>query len=200
VPDETEQLTAAMSRGDRRAVAAFYERYFDLLVRCARGATRIARRADVEDLCLDVVHDAVLRIVRTIRPVTGGEGQLVAWLNVVVKSAAYDRLRREQRRLHREQASTATAGAAAAPAPQHDRSPHVGNGAELAEQLAWLRDVLGRLDPKLVELIELRYTHGWTLLAIAERLGLSAGTVDGRIRRALEKMRLRGEEVFGERR
>jgi len=190
VPDETEQLTAAMSRGDRRAVAAFYERYFDLLVRCARGAIRLAKRADAEDICLDVVHDAVLRVVRTIRPVTGGEGQLVAWLNIVVKSAAYDRLRREQRRSHREQRHVV---------PVQGESAHVGNGAELAEQIAWLRDELGRLDPKLVELIELRYSHGWTLLAIAERLGLSAGTVDGRIRRALEKMRLRGEEVFGER-
>lgn len=192
MPDETEQLTAAMSRGDRRAVAAFYERYFDLLVRCARGATRIAKRPDAEDLCLDIVHDAVLRIVRTIRPVTGGEGQLVAWLNVVVKSAAYDRLRREQRRAHREQLTHAV------PVPQ-DRSPHVGNGAELAEQLAWLRGELGQLDPKLVELVELRYTRGWTLASIAGRLGLSTGTVDGRIRRALDRMRVRGEEVFGER-
>jgi RNA polymerase sigma factor (sigma-70 family) len=190
VPDETEQLTAAMSRGDRRAVAAFYERYFDLLARCARGAIRLARRADEEELCLDVVHDAVLRIVRTIRPVSGGEGQLVAWLNAVVKSAAYDRLRREQRRSHRERKQIG---------PTQDESPHAGNGAELAEQLAWLRDELGRLDPKLVELIELRYSHGWTLMAIAERLGLSAGAVDGRIRRAMEKMRVRGEEVFGER-
>jgi RNA polymerase sigma factor (sigma-70 family) len=190
VPDETEQLTAAMSRGDRRAVAAFYERYFDRLVRCARGATRLARRADAEDLCLDVVHDAVLRVVRTIRPVTGGEGQLVAWLNVVVKSAAYDRLRQEQRRSHREQRHVG---------PPEGDSTHVGNGAELAEQLAWLREELGRLDPKLVELIELRYSRGWTLHAIAERLGISTGAVDGRIRRALEAMRLRGEEVFGER-
>jgi RNA polymerase sigma factor (sigma-70 family) len=190
VPDETEQLTAAMSRGDRRAVAAFYERYFGLLVRCARGATRLARRADdAEDVCLDIVHDAVLRIVRTIRPVTGGEGQLVAWLSVVVKSAAYDRLRREQRRSHYEKKQQSPV----------EHAPHVGNGTELAEQLAWLRGELGRLDPKLVELIELRYSHGWTLAAIARRLGLSAGTVDGRIRRALEKMRVRGEEVFGER-
>jgi RNA polymerase sigma-70 factor (ECF subfamily) len=190
VADEIEQLTAAMSRGDRRAVAAFYERYFDLLVRSARGATRLAKRAVAEDLCLDVVHDAVLRVVRTIRPVAGGEGQLVAWLNVVVKSAAYDRLRQAQRRSRREQRHVR---------PVDNESAPVGNGAELAEQLAWLREELGRLDPKLVELIELRYSHGWTLLAIAERLGLPAGTVDGRIRRALERMRLRGEEVFGER-
>jgi RNA polymerase sigma factor (sigma-70 family) len=184
VPDEIEQLTAAMSRGDRRAVAAFYERYFDLLVRCARGATR----RDDEDLCLDVVHDAVLRIVRTIRPVAGGEPQLVAWLNVVVKSAAYDRLRQRQRRSARERHHA-----------QPSAAPHAGNGAELAEQIAWLRQELCTLDPKLIELIELRYAHGWTLSAIAERLGLSAGTVDGRIRRALERMRVLGEEAFGER-
>src|SRR4051812_26077471 len=103
-----------MSRGDRRALAAFYERYFGLLLRLARAATGKRRAAD-EHLCLDVVHDAVLKVVRTVRPVTGGEGQLVAWLELVVRSVAYDLLRREQRRSAREhrlheQASPAAAG------------------------------------------------------------------------------------------
>ena len=189
MPDETEQLTAAMSRGDRRAVGAFYERYFGLLLRCARRAVRVARRPDDEHLCLDVVHDAVLRIVRTIRPVTGGEGQLVTWLQLVVRCTAYDRLRHGQRQSKHEREM---------PMPTSP-TPHVSNGAELAEQIAWLRDELHRLDPKLVELIELRYAHGWTLSALAARLGVTTGTIDGRIRRALDRMRTRGEEVFGER-
>src|SRR5919107_1551033 len=152
-----------MSRGDRRARAAFYERYFDLLLRLARAATtgeRRPRRPPDEHLCLDVVHDAVLKVVRTVRPVTGGEGQLVAWLQLVVRSVAYDLLRREQRRRareqhHHEQTPPAPAGGPATGGGFH---PHT-NGAELAEQLAWLRDELRRLDPRIVELIELRYQH-----------------------------------------
>src|ERR671912_618721 len=108
-----------MSRGDRRAVGAFYDRYFGLLLRSARGAMPRSRASD-EHLCLDVVHDAVLRIVRTIRPVTGGEGQLVAWLRVVVQSVAYDYLRREQRRAAREHEARQD---------QHQHSPAHTNGA-----------------------------------------------------------------------
>ena len=186
MPDETEQLTAAMSRGDRRAVAAFYERYFDLLLRLARAATGKRGASADEHLCLDVVHDAVLKVVRTVRPVTGGEGQLVAWLRLVVQSVAYDLLRREQRRAARER-EACPPGA----------NVHV-NGADLAEQIAWLRGELARLDPRLVELIELRYSQRWTLAAIGARLGVSAGTVDGRIRRALGRMRERAQEAFDE--
>jgi RNA polymerase sigma factor (sigma-70 family) len=182
VPDEIEQITAAMSRGDRRAVGAFYERYFGLLYRCAREVTRRD-----EQFCLDVVHDAVLRIIRTIRPVTGGEGQLARWLRLVVQSVAYDLLRREQRRARREtRPATATAQA----------GPH--DGVDLSEQLTWLRAELRQLDPLIVELIELRYQRRWTLAAIGARFGISAGTVDGRLRRALQHMRLRSREVFGE--
>ena len=197
MPDEIEKLTAAMSRGDRTAVGAFYERYFDLLLRLARSATAGRRGAD-EHLCLDVVHDVVLKVVRTIRPVIGGEGQLVAWLQLVVRSVAYDLLRREQRRSARERPpreySPAPAGG---PAAREDAHSHP-TGAELAEQLAWLRDELRRLDPRIVELIELRYTQRWTLAAIGARLGVSAGTVDGRLRRALVRVRERAREVFGE--
>jgi RNA polymerase sigma-70 factor (ECF subfamily) len=184
VPDEIEQLTAAMSRGDRRAVAAFYERYFGLLFQFAQAATR--RRRD-EHFCLDVVQDAVLRIVRTIKPVMGGEGQLVAWLRLVVQSTAYDLLRSEQRRTKRESQYR--------PSDVHDE---ITNGAELAEQLAWLRCELGRLDPRIVELIELRYEKRWTLAAIGARFGVSAGTIDGRLRRAVDHVRERAREVFDE--
>src|SRR5688572_24090381 len=110
-----------MSRGERDAVASFYDRYFAALYRCARSVTRRD-----EHFCLDVVQDAVLRVVRTIRPVTGGEGQLLAWLKLVVQSVAYDALRREQRRTAREQTERVQPSAQ----PSHE------NGAELAEQIA----------------------------------------------------------------
>jgi RNA polymerase sigma factor (sigma-70 family) len=179
-PDETEQLTAAMSRGDRRAVGAFYERYFGLLVQFARAA---ARGRD-EHFCLDVVHDAVLRIVRTIKPVKGGEPKLAAWLQLVIRSVAYDLLRREQRRAAREK--------------EVGSQPHskCANGHDLSAQLSWLRDEIRQLDPRLIELIELRYERRWTLAAIGERLGISTGTVDGRLRRALKHVRARAKEAF----
>ena len=193
--DETEQLTAAMARGDRAAVAAFYERYDRVLCRLAREALGPARD---EHLCLDVVHDAVLRVVRTVRPVPS-EGQLVAWLRLVVRSAAYDLLRRERRRAGCEAIALAAAAAGRNDhASSFDPADEGSGGAALEEQLAWLRAELLRLDPRLVELIELRFERRWTLAAIGARLGVSPGTVDGRLRRALTRLRARAREVSDE--
>jgi RNA polymerase sigma factor (sigma-70 family) len=171
-------LTAAVSKGDAAAVEAFYRRYFDWLYAEARRATRRD-----EAFCLDVVHDAVLKIVRTIRPVEK-EPQLLAWLRLVVQTVAFDLIRGERRRSRREASrgdSSSIECAATAVANE--------------EQAAWLREQLTLLDPHIVQLIELRYTQRWTLQRIAQRLGLSVATVDGRLRRALERLREAAVEV-----
>jgi DNA-directed RNA polymerase specialized sigma24 family protein len=48
----------------------------------------------------------------------------------------------------------------------------------------------------LQQLIHWRYRLGWTLQRIAETVGLKPGAIDGRLRRALERLRLRAEEEF----
>lgn len=189
MPDDIVQLTAAAARGEERAVAAFYRRYFDLLYRQAR---QISRRD--ESFCLDVVQDVMLRIIRTLRPVAS-EAQLAAWLKLVVQSVVYDALRRERRRAQREAAramrpSDEAAHSRIPSARAENGSPHAGG---LDERLSWLRGELVRLDPELVRLIELRFLHGWTLARMAGALGLTTGAIDGRLRRALGRLRQAAE-------
>jgi len=174
VYDTVAKLTSAVARGEEPAVEVFYRRFFDLLYAHAR---HVSRRD--ESFCLDVVQDAMLRIVRSIRSVPT-EPQLVAWLKLVVQSVTYDALRRERRRRQRE-AARSTNGDRHMP--------------EQDERLAWLRRELLVLDPALVRLIELRYLHGWTLARMAQTLGLSIGTIDGRLRRALDHIRRQAQEV-----
>jgi RNA polymerase sigma factor (sigma-70 family) len=166
VPDDTHALTTAMAAGDAGAVAVFYRDQFGFMYGAARRAT-----GRDESFCLDVVQDATLRIVRTVRPVKTLP-QLRAWVKLVVQTTAYDRLRADARRARREAAVIA----GHADPPDGDR-------------LAWLARQLGRLDPGLVRLIDLRYERNWTLARIAESLGLSIGTVDGRLRRAIQRLR-----------
>lgn len=181
MPETVHTLTAAMAAGEARAVEAFYRRYFDTMYRHACNLTRRD-----ESFCLDVVQDAVLRVIRTVRPVSS-EAQFASWLRLVTQTAAYDRLKAESRRRRRE-AVVAVAADATANTPQ---TP----GAD-EEQLASLREQIAALDPQIVRMIELRYEGGWTLAKIAEAMGLSVGTVDGRLRRALRGLRAgRGEEV-----
>jgi RNA polymerase sigma factor (sigma-70 family) len=175
---ETAALTSAMAAGDEAAVAAFYRRYFDHLYREARRAT-----CRDESFCLDVVQESVLRIVRAVRPIDG-EPQLLAWLRLVVRTTAYDLLRSEARRRSRE-AATVTP----------DRHPPHGDD---KEQLAWLRERLRSFDPKLVRMIELRFGERWSLARIGGLFGLSVGTIDGRLRRALHHLRELAREDFYE--
>lgn len=163
-----------MNRGEEPAIEQFYRRFFDRLY----GLARKASHRD-ESFCLDVVQDAMLRIVRTIRPIET-EAQLLAWLKLVIQSVCYDALRREQRRQARE---AAAARAASPPDPA------------AAEHLADLRRALLTQDPALVRMIELRYLHGWTLARVARLFDLRTGAVDGRIRRALARIRQHAAEV-----
>jgi RNA polymerase sigma factor (sigma-70 family) len=177
-PLDVAALSAAVSSGDAVAVEAFYRRYFDRLYAEARRATRRD-----EAFCLDVVQEAVLKIVRTIRTVQS-EGQLLAWIRLVVRTAALDLLRAERRRQRRE-----------ANAPRSPTDDGIDANLQRGEQVAWLREQIQRLDPAIVRLIELRYVERWTLSRIAERFRLSVGTVDGRLRRALAALRDAAREV-----
>ena len=55
--------------------------------------------------------------------------------------------------------------------------------------MAWVREQIVRLDPEIANMIEMRFEKRWTLARVAEALGLSVGTVDGRLRRALKALR-----------
>src|SRR4051812_41933319 len=153
-----------MAAGNAGSIETFYSQYFDFLYQHARRATRRD-----EAFCLDVVQDSVIRIMRTIRRVDS-EAQLRAWLGLVVRTTAYDLLKAERRRGVRE--------AVLVPAGVDDANAD-------EDQLEQLRTEIFRLDPLLVRMIELRFERQWTLARIAGQLGLSVGTIDGRLRRAL---------------
>ena len=164
--ETADQLTLAMSRGDEAAIEAFYRRYFDMMY---RHASRVTRRD--EAFCLDVVHDAVLRIVRTIKRMND-EKHLENWLKVVVRTSAFDKLRKEMREKKRERSRI--------------ESEHESSG---PEELDWLRRSLLKLDPSVVRLIELRFVEGFTLGKLALMFQTTTGAIDGRLRRAIGKLR-----------
>ena len=167
-----DKLTAAMAAGDAGAIDAFYREYFDWMYSQAR---RMTRRD--ESFCLDVVQDAVLRVMRTVKPVDC-ENRFRGWLRLVIQTTAFDLLRGEARRKNRE--------AMVEPARMEVTVDSL--------QLDWLREQIAMLDPELVDLIELRFTQDWTLRKIGEKLGISVSAVDGRLRRALKQLKLAAED------
>ncbi len=178
MPSATEELTKALAAGDEEAVETFHQRYFDWLYAQARRATRRD-----ESFCLDIVQDAMLRIIRTIHTV-GDEARFRAWLRLVVQTTAWDRLRSERRRHIRETAAIVA------------RSQECRDEPADREQIEWLKDEIGKFDPQLTEMIELRFQKEWTLAKIGQFFGLSIGTVDWRLRKALNELRERAIEDF----
>jgi RNA polymerase sigma factor (sigma-70 family) len=182
VPTRVEQLTSAIASGDTEAFAVFYETYFDAMLREAGRTTRLD-----EAFCLDVVHDACLRIIKSMSAMES-EGQLMAWLKRVITSCAVDRLRAETRRRRREhEAARRRAEAATEHADDAD-----------AERLAWLRERLDELDGSQKRLLHQRFALERTLEGIGRALGMGPGAVDGRIRRTLGAMRSNAKEQFND--
>jgi RNA polymerase sigma factor (sigma-70 family) len=176
VDESTRQLTGAIASGDTETFARFYRRWIDRMYAEARRVT-----GRDESFCLDVVHDAMIRVMESIRPMEN-EAALWGWLRLVVRSCAFDRLRRQARRRRREQA----AGAAAV------------SRDDLEDRLTWLRRELAQLGERETALLTMRHRFGWTLRQIASAAGLKPGAVDGRLRRALAALRRRAEEAFND--
>ena len=67
------------------------------------------------------------------------------------------------------------------------------------EEAATVRDALEHLPPEQCQVIELAYFGGFTHTEIAEMLDTPVGTVKGRMRLGLDKLRsrLRGEVSLG---
>jgi RNA polymerase sigma factor (sigma-70 family) len=168
--DSIPRMTRAIASGDTEAFARFYEQWFDWMY----GQASAAGGRD-EAFCLDVVQDAMLKVMRSIKPIPD-EPRLKGWLRVTVQRCAYDRLRAERRRAHREEYAAAPERAGAA-------EP------DLDEQIAWLRDELQQLSREDLHLLTMRHRFGWTLRQIGLRLGLRTGAVDRRLTKTVTTLR-----------
>jgi RNA polymerase sigma factor (sigma-70 family) len=136
-----------------------------------------------ESFCLDVVQDAMLRVIRSLKPLDS-EAALFRWLQRTIRSCAIDRLRAESRRRQREEAVAA-----------RERREAIEN---LEERIAWLRRELEELDESAASMLLMRHRFGWTLSQIGAVFGLNPGAVDGRIRRTLDFLRQRARETYDE--
>ncbi len=168
-------MTAQIAAGHPEALCRFYRGWFDTMFTEARRAT-----GRDESFCLDVVQDAMMRVIRSIKPMKN-ELHLRRWLRIVVNSCAADRLRSESRRRAREQQWAASSKATPTSALAEGDDP---NG-----RRRWLREQLAALDERTVELLVMRHGFGWTLKKIGRAVGLTPGAVDGRLRRLLGTLR-----------
>lgn len=172
-----EDLMEMVAEGEARAFEVIFDRHggvaFSLAYRMC------GRRAMAED----VVQEAFLSLWRSGGRYDRRRGSVRTWILGVVHNRAIDAFRRGQVRESRNISDDGLAEQLPA-ADQTD--------VEVAQrdEAVRVRSALGELPAEQRQVIELAYFGGFTHTEISEMLSLPAGTVKGRMRLGLSKMRI----------
>jgi RNA polymerase sigma-70 factor, ECF subfamily len=171
-----EDLMQLMQRGQAAAFELIYERH-------SQAAFSLAYRiAGSRGVAEDVVQEAFLNIWRSGARYERSRGSVRTWLLGIVHHRAIDALRRsfvhERRRASDEglDETLETGERTDVEAARH-------------EEAATVRTALGHLPSEQSQVIELAYFGGFTHSEIADMLETPVGTIKGRMRLGLEKMR-----------
>ena len=172
-----EDLMELVREGESRAFEVIFDRHGDTAYSLAYRMCGSRARAE------DVVQDAFLSLWRSGTRYDRTRGSVRSWILSVVHNRAVDAFRREATRSSLQVGDEGLA----------ERLP----SGELVEADAERRDDAGRVRGALRDLpvdqrevIELSYFGGFTHLEIAEMLSLPPGTVKGRMRLGLSKLRI----------
>jgi RNA polymerase sigma-70 factor (ECF subfamily) len=178
-----EDLMPLIGGKDPDAFEVFYDRH-------GRAAFSLAYRVVGDrSIAEDVAQEAFLSIWRSGARYDRTRGSVRAWLLGIVRNRAIDALRREGGRAPRLRFDD-EAILEQRPAPEHTEAQ-----ALLRETRAEVRGALSQLPSEQSEVIQLAFFGGFTHSEIAEMLGTPLGTVKGRMRLGMEK--IRGELAEG---
>lgn len=166
-------LMRRVAQGDTHAFEELYRRH-------VRSALLVARRQGAPpELAEEVVQEAFVSLWRRAPQYRADRGSVSAWLATIVRNRVTDAWRR----------------AAARPSQvAEDRAPELaaespGGDLPLVERLA-VRDEVAALPADQRDVIVMSYFGGLTHEQIAASSGTPLGTVKGRLRLGLDKMRL----------
>jgi len=174
---EDTRLMAAIAGGDQHALAAFYRRRGILLY------SLLVRMLTNEMEAQEVMQDTFVQLWRSAGQYDPQRSSPMAWLIMIARGLALDRLRARSRRLanhavyEQEVASLEIEGINGSGKIERD---------ELAGACA---AALHRLPESQGRALQLAFFRGWTHEEIAAAAGEPLGTIKARIRRGLLAMR-----------
>jgi RNA polymerase sigma-70 factor (ECF subfamily) len=172
-----EELMQLVYRGNAAAFEVIYDRHADAAFSLALRMCR--QRALAED----VVQEAFLSLWRSGARYDRGRGSVRTWTLGIVHNRAIDAIRR---RTVRDRGVVSDEGIEER-VPARERTE-----LEFArrDEAREIRDALGQLPEEQSRVIELAYFGGLTHVEIASMLDIPVGTIKGRMRLGLTKMRM----------
>jgi RNA polymerase sigma-70 factor (ECF subfamily) len=179
-----EELMALVYDGDARAFEVIFDRHagpaFSLAYRmCGRRA-----------LAEEIVQEAFMSLWRSAARYDRTRGSVRSWVLRVVHNRAVDMFRREQSTARHDVSDDWIADAL----PARERTE---DEVERRDDAQLVRTALDGLPPDQRQVVELAFFGGFSHAQIADALGLPAGTVKGRMRLALNKLRIALGEPAG---
>ncbi len=168
------EITDLLARKDQAAIAMIYDYYAAALY------GTILRIVQSEAVAEDVLQDTLLKVWRYADRYDSRQGRLFTWLINIARNTAIDAYRSKS---YRQQSENQSLEFAVNHEAQQKNTDSIG-----------LNELLGKLDEKHKELIELAYFKGYTQAEISEFLELPLGTVKTRMRSALQALRVMFED------
>ncbi len=173
-----EQLISAICEGEESAIEALYERYH-------RYAYALAYRILRDPLAAeDIVQDAFLSIWRKASSYQAKNGTVPIWIQAIVRNRAIDKIRASA---HRDYQWTPLQVENEQDPPSDE--PDVWEQAWQSEQSRIIREVIEQIPAEQRMVIEHAYFRGLTHAEISEQYYIPLGTVKGRMRLGLQKMK-----------
>src|ERR687890_2679167 len=170
-----ENLISFVGRGDAEAFPPLYDRH-------SHAAFSLAYRVMGErQAAEDLVQDAFLKLWRSATSYRPERSGVRTWLFSIVRNRGIDQLRSHasrRRTQDRLEAFTPRSQPSEAFAETWRNS-----------QRERVRDALNTLPPEQLKVLELAYFSGYTHVQVSELLDVPLGTIKGRMRLGLKKMR-----------
>lgn len=173
-----EEVMHLVQDGNPRAFELLYERHG------GAGFSLAYRMVGDRVVAEDISQEAFLSIWRSRHRYQPDRGSVRTWVLGIVHHRAIDALRRNL--VHDRRRSSAEGIEERHEAPERERTDVVAARREDAQHV---RSALGDLPDEQCRVIELAYFGGFSHSQIAEMLEMPIGTVKGRMRLGLEKLR-----------
>ncbi len=161
--------------GDSEAFAALYDRH-------SRAAYSLAyRMMGDRQASEDLIQDAFLKAWRGARSYRAERGSVRTWVLSIVHNRGIDQLRSMASRRRTQDKVEASA-------PRSQPSEAFAETWRNSQR-EQIREALDTLPPEQLKILELAYFSGYTHVEISNLLDLPLGTVKGRMRLGLKKIR-----------
>src|ERR687891_1572896 len=170
-----EDLISLVEADDADAFATLYDRH-------SRAAFSLAYRMMGErQASEDLTQDAFLKVWRSAKSYRAERGSVRTWILSIVHNRGIDQIRSQASRRRTQQKMEASAPRSQ---PSEAFAETLSNS-----QRDQVREALDTLPPEQLKILELAYFSGYTHVEISDLLRLPLGTVKGRMRLGLKKIR-----------